>query len=181
MARHRDGDDPYALALSLNLHRRHLTTEQKRELIAKLVKAKPEASNLQIAKQVKADDKTVAKVRSELEARSEIPNVKIRTDTKGRNQPSTKPKTSAKPASLAKNIIELDRSDYSEVPPATSAKPTSPPDADDIVGEALRLVEKMTVSQRRDFFARLQKEGLVVACGAVPDDLSIPVFMRRPA
>jgi hypothetical protein len=181
LARHRDGDDPYALALSLNLHRRHLTTEQKRELIAKLVKAKPEASNLQIAKQVKADDKTVAKVRSELEARSEIPNVKIRTDTKGRNQPSTKPKTSAKPASLAKNIIELDRSDYSEVPPATSAKPTSPPDADDIVGEALRLVEKMTVSQRRDFFARLQKEGLVVACGAVPDDLSIPVFMRRPA
>ena len=34
LARHRDGGDPYALALSLNLHRRHLTTEQKRKLIA---------------------------------------------------------------------------------------------------------------------------------------------------
>jgi len=54
-----DGD-PYAIALSLNVHRRHLTAEQKRELIAKLLKAEPEVSNLSIAKQVKADDKTVA-------------------------------------------------------------------------------------------------------------------------
>jgi hypothetical protein len=85
---HFHGDDPYALVLSYNIHRRHLTPEQKRDLIAKLLKAKPEASNLAVAKQVKADDKTVAKVRTELEARSEIPNVKARTDTKGRAQPA---------------------------------------------------------------------------------------------
>jgi hypothetical protein len=60
-----DGD-PYAIALSLNVHRRHLTAEQKRELIAKVLKAKPEASNLAVAKQVKADDKTLAAVRSDL-------------------------------------------------------------------------------------------------------------------
>jgi hypothetical protein len=82
--------DPHEYALSKNVHRRHLTSEQKRDLIAKVLKAKPEASNLQIAKQVKADDKTVAKVRTELEARSEIPNVKTRTDTKGREQPAKK-------------------------------------------------------------------------------------------
>jgi hypothetical protein len=80
--------DPYQIAASANIHRRHLTAEQRRDLIAKALKAKPEASNLQIAKQVKRDDKTVAKVRRELEARSEIPNVDTRTDTKGRQQPA---------------------------------------------------------------------------------------------
>ena len=80
--------DPYERVLSLNIHRRHLTAEQKRELIAKVLKAKPKASNRQIAKQVKADDKTVAKVRKELEGRSEIPHVETRTDTKGRKQPA---------------------------------------------------------------------------------------------
>jgi hypothetical protein len=56
----------------------------------------------------------------------------------------------------------------------------------------------MTVSQQRDFIARLQKEGLVVACAQgsaeipieqrraehaaldeIADDLSIPAFMQR--
>jgi hypothetical protein len=92
--------DPYALAVSLNIHRRHLTAEQKRELIEKLLKAKPEQSNLTIAKQVKADDKTVAKIRHGLEARSEIPNVEVRIDTRGRKQPAKKKK--AKPAPTAK-------------------------------------------------------------------------------
>jgi hypothetical protein len=86
-----DGNtNPYDYVLSANLHRRHLSPEQRRDLIAKLLKAKPEASNLAIAKQVKADDKTVAKIRADLERRSEIPNVPVRTDSKGRKQPANK-------------------------------------------------------------------------------------------
>jgi ParB-like nuclease domain len=46
--------DPYEYVISANIHRRHLTAEQKRDLIGKLLKAKPGSSNLQIAKQVKA-------------------------------------------------------------------------------------------------------------------------------
>ena len=84
---HFDGD-PHDFVLSANIHRRHLNAEDKRDLIAKVLKAKPEASNAAVAKQVKADDKTVAKVRGELESRSEIPNVNIRTDSKGRKQPA---------------------------------------------------------------------------------------------
>ena len=82
--------DPYVIALSLNVHRRHLTAEQKRDLIAKLLKAKPEQSNRTIAEQTKTDHKTVATVRSEKESRGEIPHADKRTDSKGRKQPAKK-------------------------------------------------------------------------------------------
>jgi hypothetical protein len=86
------GDDAAATAyvISANIHRRHLTTAQKRDLIAKLIKAEPEKSNNAIAKQARVDDKTVGKVRQGMEARSEIPNVESRNDTKGRKQPARK-------------------------------------------------------------------------------------------
>jgi hypothetical protein len=86
------GDDPAAFIISKNIHRRHLTAEQRRELVEKLIRAAPEKSNNAIAKQAKVDDKTVAKVRRGLEARSEIPNVATRTDTKGRKQPAKRSK-----------------------------------------------------------------------------------------
>jgi hypothetical protein len=80
-----------AFIISANIHRRHLTPEQRRELIAKLLKADPGKSNRQIAETVKADHKTVGAVRQEQEARGEIPHVEKRIDTKGREQPASKP------------------------------------------------------------------------------------------
>jgi hypothetical protein len=50
--------DAYAYVLSANVHRRHLTAEQRRDLIAKLLLAQPEKSDRQIAKQVNRDHKT---------------------------------------------------------------------------------------------------------------------------
>jgi len=79
-----------AYIISKNIRRRHLTAEQKRDLIAKLIKVAPQKSNLFFAKQTGVDDKTVAKVRDDLVGRSEIPNVETRTDTKGRKQPAKK-------------------------------------------------------------------------------------------
>src|SRR5262245_5436134 len=82
--------DPYAFVISANIHRRHLTAEQKRELIAKLIETDPTKSNRQIAKTVKVDHKTVASVRAEKEGRGEIPHVESRTDSKDRKQPARK-------------------------------------------------------------------------------------------
>jgi hypothetical protein len=86
-----EGDDEDAR--DLVVHRRHLTAEDKRKIIADLLKLKPESSDRAIAKTVNVDNKTVAKVRTEMERREEIPHVETRTDSKGRKQPSSKPKS----------------------------------------------------------------------------------------
>jgi len=82
--------DPRAYVISKNICRRHLTVEQKRELIAKLIKAQPEKSDRQIAKTVKASPTFVGKVRAEKEAAGDVSTVDTRTDTKGRKQPARK-------------------------------------------------------------------------------------------
>jgi hypothetical protein len=110
-SRYRDYDyDPYALVLSLNVHRRHLSNDQKRKLIANVLKAQPEASDRQIAKSTKADHKTVATVRREEEGRGEIPHVAQRTDAKGRKQPAKKSKkaTITKPALVSTALSRAD-------------------------------------------------------------------------
>ena len=96
--------DPYAFVISANIHRRHLTVEQKHELIAKLIETDPTKSNRQIAKTVKVDHKTVASVRAEKEGRGEIPHVETRTDSKGRKQPARK--TTTKPPPVSAEVLQ---------------------------------------------------------------------------
>ena len=90
------GGDPVKLAHSLNVYRRHLTPEQKRELIAAEIKADPSKSDRQIARVVKASPTFVGKVRAEKEATGDVSTVDTRTDTKGRKQPARKVKAKAK-------------------------------------------------------------------------------------
>jgi hypothetical protein len=78
--------DPYAWIVSANIVRRHLTADQRRDLIAKLLKLEPGKTDRQIAETVNADHKTVGAVRAQAEARGEIPHVATRTDRKGRQQ-----------------------------------------------------------------------------------------------
>ena len=93
--------DTYAYVISANILRRHLTTAQKGDLIEALLKEAPERSDRAIAKLAQVSDKTIAARREKLEGRSEIPHVKNRTDTKGRQQPSEKPKPAQAPTEPA--------------------------------------------------------------------------------
>jgi hypothetical protein len=88
------GVDPQAYVISVNVRRRHLTTEQKREVIAKLLKADPSKSDRRIAEVAAVDNKTVGTVRQKLEAREEIPHVETTTDKAGRKQKKNKTKKS---------------------------------------------------------------------------------------
>jgi N6-adenosine-specific RNA methylase IME4 len=71
----------------LNIARRHLNQEQKRNLIEEQLKETPELSDRQIAKEFQVDHKTVGSARDDLEGRGEIPHVETVTDTLGRKQP----------------------------------------------------------------------------------------------
>jgi hypothetical protein len=93
--------DPYAIALSLNVHRRHLTNEDKDRLIAELIKANPEKSNRQIAEQVKSNHPHVGKIRTGLEKASDVETVSTSIDTKGRKQPR---RHAGKPAKTRKSV-----------------------------------------------------------------------------
>jgi hypothetical protein len=108
--------DPYVYVISANIHRRHLTAEQKRELIAELIKATPEKSDRQIAETVKASPTTVGTVRREVVSPTvqsgQLPPKRIGKDGKVRkvaNKPnqkvlSTPPKVSPAPAQNRDNI-----------------------------------------------------------------------------
>lgn len=124
--------DPYALALSLNVHRRHLTPEQKRDLIAKLVKAKPGLSDRQLGKMAKASKNTVASVRTDLESRGQVDHVEKRKDSKGREQPAKKAKPNGRKTETTTGNGEPTESaaergkhygDYGEPEPAKPEKP----------------------------------------------------------
>jgi hypothetical protein len=117
------GCDPFAYVLSKNVHRRHLTAEQRREVIAKLLEAKPEQSNRQIAATVKVDHKTVASVRGEKVARGEIPHVATRTDTRGRKQAAHKPPPSSSKRAAADRAEA--RAEQNQQP-ALKPEPTEP-------------------------------------------------------
>jgi hypothetical protein len=127
--------------LSANIHRRHLTTEQKRELIAKLIKQTPNKSDRQIAKQTKTSPTTVGKIRKETENAGDVSKVDTRTDTKGRKQPSAKPK-SAKPTTPAKNQ-----------PIGSSSVPTSSPE------HRMTASPEISIEERRAQNALLDQPG----------------------
>jgi len=57
------GNDPLGFVISMNIHRRHLSHEKKREIIAQLLKANPQLSDRAIATQAKVSPTTVAEVR----------------------------------------------------------------------------------------------------------------------
>ena len=98
----RPGVNPTTFVLSMNVHRRHLTSEQKRQAIAAFIKADPTTSDRTVAKELGVDNKTAAKVRATWRHVRKFLTSPTRTDSAGRKQPATKRKPTPKPEATAK-------------------------------------------------------------------------------
>jgi hypothetical protein len=83
-------EDPAAYVISMNIHRRHLTAEQKRDVLVNLVAAQPEKADRVLAREAKVDHKQISRARRKAEATGAIAPVEKRTgaDGKERKQPA---------------------------------------------------------------------------------------------
>jgi hypothetical protein len=88
--------------VSPNIHRRHLTPEQRSGLIKQLLKMNPEQSDRAIASDIGTDHKTVEAIRKQQEATWEIPQLKERTGKDGK----TRKRRSAQPPKLPKRTTQ---------------------------------------------------------------------------
>jgi hypothetical protein len=99
--------DPIAFVLSANVHRRHLTTEQRLRLVDEVIKAKPNLSDRQIAKQTKVSPTTASKRRKKLEATGQVSTVDTSLGADGKEQPRRKPKVSPTTRSKSEPAAEV--------------------------------------------------------------------------
>lgn len=97
-----------SMAYALNLHRRHLNSEQRKELIRRSLTSDPELSNREHARRTGVSDKTVAVAREPMESGAEIPHHPTRTDARGVQQPARKPEPIAKVTETTKTETFVD-------------------------------------------------------------------------
>jgi hypothetical protein len=172
--------DPYAFVISRNIHRRHLTAEQKREIIAKLLQADPSKSDRQIAETVKASPTTVGTVRSKMESHGDVSKLDTRRDSKGRNQPAKK-KRGKTPSETAARPIHTEiyapekRDDIG--PNSSSEAERQRARNEELERENRRLARENAALKREieELRARLP------ASTDHGDGLDIPEFLRRSA
>jgi ParB-like chromosome segregation protein Spo0J len=182
--RHFTGDDPTAFVISANLHRRHLTAEDKRKVIADLIKADPTKSNRQIAKAAKVDDKTVGTIRKKLGATAEIPQLEKTTgaDGKARRHPRKRRPSSGEVRRRRRQerldcglqqhaVVEQRRREYASAI------------AQELIQEfgemtVRRIAEALRVAYVDEALAELLGKGSRTA-PAVDDGLDIPDYLQR--
>jgi len=94
----RSETDLRTFAFELNLNRRHLTREQRRQLVAESIKADPHLSSREHGRRAGVDHKTAETVRQALMSGGEIPHLGARTGTDGKSYPATPTRTPPRPA-----------------------------------------------------------------------------------
>jgi hypothetical protein len=187
-----DGD-PYAIALSLNVHRRHLTHKQKDELVAKLIKANPGKSNRQIAAQAKVRSHPhVGKIRTELEKAGDVETVSTSIDTKGRKQPAKhKGKATASKSEPTAPEVQPIAAEGSDTKIPEQKKPTLDNDSIARADVAVQAMSPKTGGNDIATEASAEARKATVAAGdgdaptagrpdySIPEDGRIPHFLDR--
>ena len=121
-----------SLAFSLNLHRRHLTREQKRQIIAESLKADPQLSNREHAKRTGASTTTVGTVRDDMEDDGRLSKLDSRVSGDGRVRPATQPSRPSPAPEFAPDEeivpgMTAGQLDELNVQPRTGPTPADPP------------------------------------------------------
>jgi hypothetical protein len=163
-----------------------LTAEQKREVIAALLREDPTRSNRATASLAKVDDKTVGSVRRDLEGRAEIPHVDKVVDTKGRRQPTSKT-MSPEPAKTDAGLAIPAGPMAAPLPPAPTVSvgrlagqtPSVPQAQDDDpvgtilsqVGECLHILNRMDAWPCKSWSSKAAEKRCVKAIGELRSTL----------
>jgi hypothetical protein len=173
--------DPWQYSLSVNVARRHLDADQKRDVIAALLKADPTRSNRAIAALVKDNDHKVASVRAALEATAQISQLTKTVGADGKSRPAHRQPPAAivhntTPRSAAPLSKEQQLRELREHPrtPAALVSNTAVPLllAREIEDFCSGLKGRRTDIERIDRRARLRlARGLLAALGIDPAEL----------
>jgi hypothetical protein len=147
------GRDAAAYVISANIRRRHLTTEQRRDLIAKLLKDDPGRSDRQVAETVKASPSTVGTVRAKMEESGDVSKLDTRTDTTGRRQPAKKATTAATTALDALDVIAARAASETR---AKASPASAESEQEALFGQVCQCLASMTEETRRRIFAHIQ-------------------------
>lgn len=121
-----EGDDLKlrSMAYSLNLHRRHLNREQKRDLIAQSLKDDPQLSNREHERRTGMHKNTVQIVREELESTGQIAQSSERVSGDGRVRPASQP---------TRPVPEPEEPPQTDSEPPQTKRPATQPTASNIL------------------------------------------------
>ena len=181
------GIDPYDFVVSRNILRRHLNAKQRRELIAKLLKADASKSDRQIGETIKADHKTVGAVRAEKEATGEISPVEKRVgkDRKARKQPVKKATTAKSPRAAQRKATEAETKAARKPKPRDDIGPNSSSEAERLRARNEELENENACLRRENLALRTEidelKARLPTVSPPADDGLDVPEFLRRTA
>lgn len=173
-----------ALSISLNVDRRQLTREQKREIVARSIKAEPTASNREHARRTGADDKTVAAIREALTESAEIPHFEKRTDPRTGNptQPASKPSNvvTLKTKKTEETTESYDAGTGEIIDPPARAFIAAAVESDQTIQDKRYLVEFYKAITKADDFLALDAER-IGSIATVDDLVTLDQFVESAA